>query len=509
MNTVWTEQKLEQLFDKCKDARVETYHMDESPSSTVTLLYCEGLSDTSMISRTILRSLERIYLKSGFTTAASIEETRMLPLVLLENPSEDMIIEYVFTGNLFFFFHQANAFFIMDISSQPNRTPEESSTEISIKGPKDGFVESIVMNVALIRKRIKSTSLIFETMTVGKRTHTKIGFLYIDDIINPKVVQEAKNRLNKLDIDGIYGIDQVETAVSGYKYSFFPLLDVTGRPDFAVNSLLSGRLVIIVDGIPSVIIGPTTITMLMKSPEDIHFNFLYVSFSRIIRIISLLLALFLPGIWVALTTFHQDELPFSFLATITASRLGIPLSVPLELFLLLMLLEIFREAGVRLPSSIGQTLTVVGGLIIGDAAIRSGLVSPSTVVVGAITAVSGATLVNQGLSNAISVIRLLIYVISSLLGMYGFFIGLFLLVAYLARLNSFGVPYLAPMSPVLFNDLLKALIRMPWSKMQERPGTLVNKDTDRQGNKDGDNQGNSDSDQQGNNDSVQQGDNKS
>lgn len=489
MSTGWTRNKLHHLFENCKDVHVEPFHLDEAPSSTVTLIYCEGLCDVTLISRTILTNLEKIYHKCGFTDAASIEEARMLPIIEIDDPTEDKIIEYVFTGNLLFLFHKANALFILDISSQPNRTPEESSTEISIRGPKDGFVESIVMNVALIRKRIKSTSLIYETLQVGQRTHTTIGLLYIQDIVNPKVVEEAKKRLKKLDIDGIYGINQVETAVAGYKYSFFPLVDSTGRPDFAVNSLLSGRLVIVIDGIPTVIIGPATITMLMKSPEDIHFNYLYVSFSRIIRIVSLLLAMFLPGIWVALTTFHQDELPYSFLATITTARLGIPLSIPLEMFLFLLFLEIFREAGVRLPSSIGQTLTVVGGLIIGDAAIRAGLVSPATVVIGAITAVSGATLVNQGLSNTVSVIRLLIYIISSILGMYGFFIGLFMIVAYLARLNSFGVPYLSPMSPVVFNDLPAALLRMPWNKMKKRPETLVNNDTDRKGEKDKDKQG--------------------
>jgi hypothetical protein len=219
----------------------------------------------------------------------------------------------------------------------------------------------------------------------------------------------------------------------------------------------------------------------MKSPEDIHFNYVYISFARIIRQVSLFLSVTLPGFWVSLAAFHQDQIPFRMMATISGTRLGLPLSAQMEMFILLMLLEIFREAGVRLPSYIGQTLTVVGGLIIGDASIRAGFVSPSVVVVGAITAVTSVTLVNQSLSTVVSVLRLGIFLVASFIGMYGLILSLILFVAYLSRLQSFGVPYLTPLTPIHLRDLASSYLRLPWFKMRFRPTPIQPNDPDHQG----------------------------
>ncbi len=282
-------------------------------------------------------------------------------------------------------------------------------------------------------------------------------------------------------MDGISGVGHLEEILSDSKYSLFPLLDFTSRPDFVVNCLLNGRFVIIIDGSPMVLIGPGTFTLLLKSPEDLHFSFYYVSFVRLIRALSFLLSIILPGLWVALTAYHPDQIPFYLMATISSSRFGLPFSSPVEMFLLIILLEIFREAGVRLPSSIGQTLTVIGGLILGDASIRAGLVSPSVVVVGAVTAVCGVTLVNQTLSSVVSLVRLGLFMMSSVLGMYGLILGVILLVIYMSRLQTFGIPYLSPLSPPIFKDLAKTLLRLPWIKIIHRPQDLKTIDSDHQG----------------------------
>jgi len=369
----------------------------------------------------------------------------------------------------------------VNISQIPGRSPEESSTEISIKGPKDGFVESVVTNVALIRKRIRSKSLCYERYVLGTRTKTKVGLLYFEDIISPKILKEVKLRLEKIDVDGISGIGQLEEVLSDSKYSLFPLFDFTGRPDYAVSCLLNGRFIIIVDGNPMVLIGPGTFTLLLKSPEDIHFSFFYVSFVRLIRALSFLLSIILPGFYVALTAFHPDQVPFYLMATISSARIGLPFTSPVEMLILIILLELFREAGVRLPSSIGQTLTVIGGLIIGDASIRAGLVSPSVVVVGGVTAVCGVALVNQSLSSVVSLVRLGLFFLSSLLGMFGLLMGIILLVIYLSRLQTFGIPYLSPLSPPNFKDTAQTILRFPWVKMNQRPQDLNTIDSDHQG----------------------------
>ncbi|MDF2717655.1 MAG: spore gernimation protein GerA [Paenibacillus sp.] len=479
----WSEQRLRQLFDKSADVQIQAYCFAENdPGSFLLMIYSEGLCDSSQIGKIILPELGRAYEKDGFRHLSHAQVQGVLPLITFGGDvTEEQIMDAVYQGDLVISFQATNVLYKLNICNRPDRTPEESTTEISIKGPKDGFVEDLTINIALVRKRLRTNTLCCETSILGRRTRTKIGLLYIRDIIAPELLTEVRKRLSRIDIDGIYSISQLEEALSDVKYTLFPLIDFSGRPDYAVTSLLAGRFVIVVDGNPMVLIGPATFALILKSPEDVHFSFQYVSLTRIIRLISFWLAIFLPGFWVALSAFHQDQIPFRLMATISVARIGLPLSAQMEMFLLLLLLEIFREAGVRLPSSIGQTLTVIGGFIIGDAAIRAGLVSPSVVVVGSITAVSTATLVNQSLGTMISVIRLAIFLISSVIGMYGLILGLILVVYYMSRLKSFGVPYFSPLSPPIYKDMFRSHLRLPWSKMRDRPQVLHPIDPDHEG----------------------------
>ncbi|MED4911157.1 spore germination protein [Brevibacillus centrosporus] len=401
--------------------------------------------------------------------------------MLLDASGRDAWITVLVTGegDLFLFFVNEFRFYRMHLNCVPKRPPEESSTEISIKGPKDGFTEDITTSVALIRKRIRSHSLHVEEFVIGKRTKTKVALLYFTDIISPKILAEVKTRLTSIVTDGLYSINQLEEALTGSKLKILPLIEYTGRTDFCVNALLAGRFVLVLDGNPMVLVGPAGLSLILKSPEDIHFNYTYISFARVIRIFSLFLSVFLPAVWVALMAFHQDQLPFRIMATIAVSRLGLPFSSQIEMFILLMLLEIFREAGIRLPNAIGQTLTSIGGLIIGDAAIRAGLVSPSVVVVGAITAICSVTLVNQSLSSVSSILRFFFFFLACFLGMYGVILGIVLFVVYMASQRSFGVSYLAPLSPLLLKTVVQSFLRVPWEMLRRRPTSIRTQDDDR------------------------------
>ncbi|MCS7462309.1 spore germination protein [Paenibacillus doosanensis] len=481
-SSAWTEQALRDLFADSADVQVQIHQVDPSEGSRMMMIYAEGLCDAVQIGKTVLPELLSYYRSSSFNSMHSGDFYGSLPLIALDrNMNEEQLTDAVFQGDLLLFFQHTRSLYKLNICNPPGRTPEESTTEISIKGPKDGFVEDITTNVALIRKRIRSNCLHYETRIMGRRTRTKVGLLYIYDIISPQVLGEVRKRLDKIDVDGIYSIGQLEDKLADVKYSLLPLLDFTGRPDYVVSALLAGRFVIVVDGNPFVLIGPASFSLIMKSPEDIHFSFQYISFARLIRLFCFWLSIFLPGFWVAIAAFHQDQVPFRLMATISVTRLGLPFSAQMEMIVLLLLLEIFREAGVRLPSSIGQILTVVGGLVIGDAAIRAGLVSPSVVVVGAITAVSGSTLVNQTLSTMVGIIRIGSFIIASVLGMFGLILSIILLMFYLSKLQSFGVPYLAPISPLHVKDLFKAFMRVPWNHMRTRPQTLDTQDSDHQG----------------------------
>jgi len=270
--------------------------------------------------------------------------------------------------------------------------------------------------------------------------------------------------------------------LSPSKLTLFPLTHYTGRPDFAAECLLNGRFILIVDGNPSVIIGPVNLFLLLKSPEDASFPFLSVNMGRMLRFIGLLVTIFLPGFYIALTSFHMDQLPFPLVATISVGRMGLPMESGVEMFLIMLLMELFREAGVRLPSAIGQTLTVVGGLIIGDSAIRAGMVSPLMIVVIAVTVVAGATIVNQVMTSSVLILRFFSFVLGASLGIYGFILSIILFLIYLTDLKSFGIPYLTPLTPLNFKQALASLFKLPKGWMKRRPVYLETQKPRKEGN---------------------------
>lgn len=365
-----TESSIRDLFKNCADVEIKRYEMGDQKPREVLLLYCKGLADQKQINQYVISRIESVLDHNNIT-----ELEKKMDLKPLQGSEE--IISNVFSGHLILVFLKNNKLYTLNVNDPPQRTPEQSNTEISIKGPKDGFVEELERNVALVRKRLKTNSMCYESFTIGKRSRTKVALLYMNDIIQPKVINEARRRLQKINIDALQGSNQLEEILSDYSYSLFPLIDYTGRPDFVVDYLLHGRFVVLVNGSPTGVVGPANLTLLFKSPEDLYMPFYFVFFERILRLIGLILSIFLLGFWVALSAYNVEQIPFPLLATVTVSRIGLPLPAPLEALLMMGLFELFREAGARLPSTVGQTVAVVGGIIVGDAAIRAGLASTS------------------------------------------------------------------------------------------------------------------------------------
>ncbi|MEK3724716.1 spore germination protein [Paenibacillus sp. FSL H8-0034] len=468
-------------FAGCQDVKIQKMIMNAEYNISSLLIYCEGIVDTKQINETIIPSLHD-WLKEVDSQPLT-EDTILLGWSMSTLHKEtilDHIVTKVFDGELILFFEGVKSAFIINIAKPPTRNPEESNSEISIRGPRDGFIEDISVNVALVRKRLRTKSLSYEQFTLGKRSQTKAGLLYIKDIIQPKIVEEAKARLSSIDTDAVYSSNELEELLSESKFSLIPLFDYTGRPDYVVSSLLRGRFAIILDGVPTAIIAPANLMLLVKTAEDIHNSYSNITFGRILRLFGLCISLFLPGFYIAITTYHQDQIPLTLLATLVTSRKGVPFPTPIEAFVMLVLFELFREAGMRLPSAVGQTLAVVGGLIIGEAAIRAGLTSPSLLVVIAATLVSTFTLVNQSLAGGVSIIRLGILLISSFLGIFGFFLSIFVLLISLANLKSFGIPFLAPISPITWRDVTASLVRLPASFQNKRPKMLNVQDSTRE-----------------------------
>ncbi|MGE8203324.1 spore germination protein [Heyndrickxia sp. NPDC080065] len=481
---IFSEDLIKGLFEKNSDVQFETFHFGRSPSFKVLFTYCEGMVNTEGLSHFATHRLNEFFIDKDLedVTEDTISKNLFLPSIKWIN-DKDQLISDIFTGRVAIFIEGYPFLFSIDLIKRPQRQPEETNMEMSVKGPRDNLIEDISINMALIRKRLPTNSLCSEKLVIGKRSRTNVCVVYIKDVANPTILQALIKKLKAIDIEGIINGTQLMELVFP-KSLLFPYHDYSARPDYIVRSLLSGRIVILIDGIPYSIITPVNLFLLLKSAEDFEYAFLYNSLERLMRITGLLVAGFLPAFWVALTLFHQDQIPLPLLATIIESRKGVPMPAFLEAIIMLVLFELFREAGLRLPAAIGQTLSVVGGLIIGDAAISAGITSPSMLVVVAASSVATFTLVNQSLIGTITIIRVGVLIFSSFFGFFGFFLSLFLIVLMVANIRIFGVPYMELATKISISNILKATFRLPASLYKTRPPMFDSKDKTRMGDDD-------------------------
>jgi hypothetical protein len=459
---------LQQLFNHSSDVEIKEEH---SKGKSTIFVYCKPLTDTSLIPSFVLPTME---------TSSSIYQSLQMEVMSKKDIHAEKIEEAIFSGKLMVI-PPGDMIIFYDISKSPSRQPDESVAEVSVRGPKDGFVEDITINLGLIRKRLRTKSLVVEDYTIGKRTNTKVSLLYIKDILNEEILRDIRGRLTALDIDILTSSSMLMEHIMDNKYTLVPLIDYTGRADFVAEAINQGRFAIIVDGAPTALIAPIDLSFLFKTPEDENTSFYYASMERTLRIIGLFTTTFLPGFYTALITHNVGQLPLPLIATITISRLGLPFSPFIEILIMLVMFELFKEGGARLPKGIGQTVAVLGGLIIGDAAIRGGITSPTTLVVIGITAISSFTLVNQSLSGNIFLLRVFVLLFSYSMGIYGFFISLMFIFLYLTRLKSFGIPLLADISSPKGEDILFTFFRIPFPLMKKRTASLNIKDDTRSG----------------------------
>lgn len=470
---------LKEEFAKCPDVQFSQLRFK---NYQVVLIYCSGLVNTDLLYNSIPEKTEK-FLGSfeGNLSKETVLEGLNLPSLSSIDNKEDAISD-VFSGKLLLDLGVSGTIFTVEISERPQRQPEDTKAESTILGPRDDFIEDITVNFSLIRKRLRTTSLVFDEFDVGKRTKTKLLLVYMDDIVNQETLGQIRDKLSTISVDGLMSGNQLEELINDNRYGLFPRHKYTGKPDFAVQTLLSGRFVILIDGVSTAYITPVNFHLLFKSSEDRELNYIYSSLERVLRVSGLLASTLLPGAWIALTTFHQEQLPLTLLATVVETRRGVPFPTALEAFAMLILFDLFREAGVRLPMAIGQILSVVGGLIIGDAAIRSGLTSPSMLVIIALSTVSTFTLIDQSLIGTLSVMRLFSVLLASLLGFFGLLISFYLFLCYLGTIQVFGVTYLDGMNEFDKGTFLKTFFRLPDPLMKSRASALdLNDNTRRDG----------------------------
>ncbi|WP_064093575.1 spore germination protein [Rossellomorea aquimaris] len=462
---------LKRLFSKSQDLLISHHFFI---GKKVTLVYFESLVDRHYLDEFILSKLEEVPVASYIKKMEGSFQVVNVTVKSSEELSASLLNGYI----LFFIDDEILS---IHAGNLPKRQPEESSLETSIRGPKDGFVEDLNTNISLIRRRLFTPSLCVEKYKVGTRSRTNIAIMYLDDVIDKRVLEELHIRLDKVDIDVLTSNQQLESLLDDNPYSIFTTFDYTGRPDFIIDSLTQGRFALLVDGFPTVSVAPINLLLQTKSPEDASINYIYVSLERIIRMVGILISTFLPGLWVAFSAYNIEQIPYLLVATISMSRFGLPLSAPVEMFIVLFLFEFFNEAGVRLPRAIGQTVSVLGGLIVGDAAIRAGLTSPTMLVIGAITYISSFTLVNQTLKYGTTILRFIVLLVSTFFGLYGVVMSFILTVIYLATKSSFGNPFLGSVAPLSLKEAIRSFLRIPIQFYNERTESTSPDDSTRKG----------------------------
>lgn len=447
----------------------------------VVFVYCKGMVDLDRFNRDILAMLYEYFLQLDGCrlSAKQLEETLPIPLETTERLF-DPLVPQIFRGHLVLFVDGIDVAYVANLSNPPKRQPEEPTTESSVRGANDGFIEELETNVALIRRRLPTETLCTELFTIGVRTQSKVSLLYIRDIIDPSVLQQIRERIQSIHVDAVYASSQLEEFLSDSKFFIVPLFAYSGRPDFVVGALLRGRFAIILDGAPTVIMGPANLSFLLQSAEDEYISYLFLMMQRGLRLFGFLITLLLPGLYVAICTYHQEQIPLTLLSTLATSRRGTPFPTSLEALLMLVMFELFREAGNRLPSKLGQTLAVVGGLVIGESAIAAGVTSPTLLVVTATTAVASFAIANQSLAGIIILFRFFILIVSAILGEFGFLVSSFAVLVYLSTVRSFGIPYLTPFSPFHARDLSYTFNSVTARQERKRPIILRTKDQTRE-----------------------------
>nr|WP_254207933.1 spore germination protein [Paenibacillus sp. AK121] len=447
----------------------------ESPvhAGHLAVCYIEGLIDQNLLSDlmesliTEMGSADTFMFKEN--TAASLLKNTIPSGNIQMIHSQNEVYQAILSGNAVIVIDGNNYALVVSIAGGVRRAIQEPSTQTVVRGPKEGFTEDISTNITLIRRKLRTPDLKFESHVIGRYTQTKVMLAYIENVANPEVIQEITKRLQSIDTDSILESGYIEEFIQDEPLSLFPTMLNSERPDTVAGSLLDGQVAVLVDGTPFALIAPVTFFNFFQTAEDYYQRYDISTFLRALRVVSFLVSLLLPSLFIALTTFQQEMIPTTLLITLMAQREGTPFPALLEALMMELMFEVIREAGVRMPRVIGPAVSIVGALVIGQAAVQAGLVSGAMVIVVAFTAISNFVIPYFAMASAVRLLRFALMLLAGALGLFGILIGIIPLLIHLVSLKSFGVDYFVPYSPTFKTNMKDLIIRVPWWAMKTRP----------------------------------------
>ncbi|GAA3407465.1 spore germination protein [Paenibacillus hodogayensis] len=454
---------LKSIFTETPDLNIRHLIIKQS-GEPAALVYLDGLTDKNSINNDVLRPLQLDSVRGDITDGLTVTVGRVHPLY-----SWPQIEMAILQGSSVLLVAGRQEAYALDTRGWPQRAIEDPQLEASLKGAHQGFVETGSQNIAMLRRYIPNRELKITEISVGQRGHTKISVLYLADVVHPELLQELTDRIRRLEIDVIINTGELAELIEDNPFSPFPQFILTERPDAAASQILQGRIVVVVDRSPSVLVAPATFTSFFQNVDDYSTRWSIATFIRLLRMFAFFIAVFLPAAYIAITSYNFETIPVKLLITIGDSRGRVPFPPFVEAILMEITLEMMREAGVRLPAPVGQTVGIVGGIVIGQAIVQAGLVSNIMVIVVAFTAIASFILPNYDMVAAVRLIRFVMMAAASLFGIVGIIVGLMTLIGHLIALESLGTPYGTPFAPMRFADWKDALLRLPLWQMKKRP----------------------------------------
>ncbi|MDE5863907.1 MAG: spore germination protein [Lachnospiraceae bacterium] len=480
---------LDSIFSEWGDYVKKEFVLErEKEIVRIYIVYIDGLTDNEMVERTITRPL--LYEWRGREAGASTGEDKRNPdtgeegifdhifhfqteaVDLTEQTTMMEAVSAVLKGDTAIFVDNVEKVMILSTKKLPTRSVSKPEKEAGLKGPRDSFTENFRTNTALLRRRIKDPKMKLKQDSVGQRSCTVYGLMYMEDLVYPSLLEQIEERLKSFDIDGIYDSSMLVHLLEEKWYSPFPQVQTTERPDKAASAILEGRVVLVVDNSPEVIILPTTLNTFFQAADDYYNRFAVGTFARCLRYLAAYITVLLPGLYIAITCFYPQVLPADFLLAIVGARNDVTFPIVVEVLLMELLFELLREAGIRLPGQMGNTIGVVGGLIVGQAAVEASLVSTIVVIVVALTAIASFAIPNEEFSSTFRLLKFVMIFLGTVWGLYGIMLGVLVLQIHLSSMESFGIPYMMPMVSGSIDDGVEYqdfVLRKPIFTMRDRP----------------------------------------
>lgn len=442
------------------------HQFDTLCNTKVMVAYINGFIDKEALNDNIIKPLiENLVSPMDILDTVYISEVK-------EIANFQEVIKGIIDGHVALFHEDMDKAFILNLCDYQTRSVDISSSEQVIRGPKEAFIEDLHVNKTLIRRKIRNNNLVFEDFVLGEQTNTPVSLVYVKGIVNEDILAELKSRISQIKTDAIFDSNNIEEYIDDAPNSLVPTVYNTEKPDVLAGKILEGRIGIMIDGSPNALTVPKIFIECLMAAEDYYLHPIYATYLRVIRLMSLFVSTGLVGLYIAFSNFHQEMIPTQLLISIAGQRQGVPLTNFLEALLMIMFFEIMKEAGLRLPKAIGQTVTLIGGLVIGQAAVEAGLVSAIMVIIVSATGIT--EFVNPTLRELIVITRLILLLLGASLGLYGIACGIITIIFYLVSIKSLGVPYLYPYGPYDKEAMKDSILISHVYKFNYRPKYISN-----------------------------------